>query len=56
MASSQQFVEQVQQKHQQLEQVLGGVKELTLSTPVEKLKVLCAFLVDFDNLKANGYD
>lgn len=28
--------------------------ELTLTTPVEKLIVLCELLVEFDNMKDNG--
>lgn len=33
-----------------------GIQELTLSTPAMQLEVLCGMLVDFDNLKANGFD
>lgn len=30
--------------------------EVTLSTPVENLEVLCELLVEFDNMKDNGID
>lgn len=56
MASSQKSAQQTQEQlqPQQQEQVLEGLQELTLSTPVDKLDVLCEFLVDFDNLTKNG--
>lgn len=53
---SQQCAKQVQQQHQQQEQDKEGIRELTLHTLVDKLKVLCDLLVESDNLKANGYD
>lgn len=30
--------------------------ELTLTTPINKLEVLCELMVDFKNLKDNGFD
>lgn len=36
--------------------VLDRPAHINLSTPFEKLKVLCELLVDFNNLKENGMD
>lgn len=33
-----------------------GNQEITFSNPLTQLEVLCELLVDFDNLKANGFD
>lgn len=43
--------EQQEQKSQK-----EGIQEISLSLPIEDLEVLCEMIVDFDNLKANGYD
>ena len=42
--------------YQQQEQVKEGLQEITLSTLVIELKVLCEMIIDFDNIKANGFD
>ena len=36
--------------------ILDRSSHINLSTPFEKLKVLCEMLVDFENLKKNGMD
>lgn len=36
--------------------ILEGIPELTLHTPVNELMVLCETIVDFKNLKDNGFD
>lgn len=33
-----------------------GIQELTLSTLVTQLDVLCELLINFENLKVNGFD
>lgn len=33
-----------------------GIQELTLSTPFTQLEILCELLVDFKNIKVNGFD
>ncbi|KAI5420797.1 hypothetical protein KIW84_044575 [Lathyrus oleraceus] len=63
MAQSQEQAQKIQQptqlekqQAQQQEQIREGIRELTLSTPVIQLEVLCELLVDFENLKVNGFD
>lgn len=54
MDSTQQYAYRSQE--QQQENVFEGLRELTLNTPVDKLRVLCESMVDLKNLKANGFD
>lgn len=36
--------------------IMEGIPKLTLNTPVNKSMVLCGTIVDFKNLKDNGFD
>lgn len=36
--------------------MLEGIHELTIHTPVNELTMLCETIVDFKNLKDNGFD
>lgn len=33
-----------------------SLPKITLSTPIDELKVLCEFIMDFDGFKLNGFD
>ena len=35
--------------------VMEGIPELTLNTPVDELMLLCQTIMDFKNLKENGF-
>lgn len=35
---------------------MEGITELTLSTHVDELEVLCESIIDFESLKLNGFD
>lgn len=41
---------------EEINPVMEGIMKITLNTPVDELMVLCETIVDFKNLKDNGYD
>lgn len=48
--------EQAQSSQQQKQQSQKyGIQEISISLSVKDLEVMCEMIVDFDNLKANGY-
>lgn len=46
----------VEQQQHTKSNVLEGIPELTLHSPVNELTVLCETIMDFKNLKENGFD
>lgn len=36
--------------------MMEEIPKISLSTPVTKLEVLCESILDFENLKLNGFD
>lgn len=36
--------------------MMEGMPEISSSTPVDELEVLCKYIIDFKNLKQNGFD
>lgn len=45
-----------QNQEQQYDQQEEGLQELTLSIPINELEVFCELIVNFDNIKENGFD